>query len=533
MSNDSSSISEQPEFSKLRKTLLPIHNYELKKFIPMSLMMMFILYIYTIFRDIKDPLVSRMAVGGNAAMLTFIKTYIVFPSSIIFMAIFIRLSNKLSKERLFYVITLFFISFFVLFCLVLFPCTNLIHMSKDNILSWKESLKSVEYFGGFLQWLAPMIGNWSYTLFFVMAELWGSVVLTALFWQFVNMITKITETKRFYPMFALIGNIGLLFSGLTVKLGAKQPTFAANLRMIGWFTLISGVALLVTYKWIQKYVLTDPRLYDSNQEVKKKKKANMGFLESMKFIFTTPYFLKLTMLMVGYGFAINLFEQIWKAQILVLPGSGVSKDDAAKIVQSVMGNLSIATGIITMIMTIVGVNVVQKFKWRTAALVTPISMSIICGIFFVLAMSGNVDAVHNTYLIAGITCLAKSAVFLSVYVGLFANAIGKGVKYSLFDSTLQMAYMPLDSELKTKGQAAVSIIGGRLGKSGGALFVSTLIGAMKIDTPLDAIGIIASVFFVVVALWILSVISLSGEYEQKMEECRNDKNQDQSPIEKA
>jgi AAA family ATP:ADP antiporter len=33
-----------------------------------------------------------------------------------------------------------------------------------------------------------VLRNWSYCLFYVMAELWGSVVVSVLFWGFANQV---------------------------------------------------------------------------------------------------------------------------------------------------------------------------------------------------------------------------------------------------------------------------------------------------------------------------------------------------------
>ncbi|NGX35407.1 MAG: ADP,ATP carrier protein 1, partial [Candidatus Anoxychlamydiales bacterium] len=53
------------EFGKVRSLLWPIHNFELKKLLPMLLMFFGISFNYTILRDMKDTLV--ITAGGSGA----------------------------------------------------------------------------------------------------------------------------------------------------------------------------------------------------------------------------------------------------------------------------------------------------------------------------------------------------------------------------------------------------------------------------------------------------------------------------------
>ncbi len=60
------------EFTGLRKLLWPIHSYEIKKFLPMGIMMFCILFIYTVLRDTKDAILVN-APGAGAESLAFAK----------------------------------------------------------------------------------------------------------------------------------------------------------------------------------------------------------------------------------------------------------------------------------------------------------------------------------------------------------------------------------------------------------------------------------------------------------------------------
>lgn len=500
----SSNESEQ-EFSKLRAILFPVHNYELKKFIPMGMMMLCILFIYTLVRDLKDTLIVSRAIGGGAECISFLKLWGVTPSALLCTVIFIKLANKFEREKLFYVIVTFFLSFFIIFGFVLYPLRDVLHMSAETMMGLQQNHPH-------LHWFIPVIGNWSYSLFYIMAELWGSLVLTTLFWQFANAVTKIKEAKRFYSLFGFIGNFGLLASGSVIilcskmaKISTHHDTFGLNLRYQMGAVAIFGLLLVVLYRWVNKKILTDPKYYNPEDVAKKKKKLKMSLKDSLKMILSSKYILLIAALILSYGISINLIEGTFKGQIKMLYSD--PNDYSA-----FMGHLSLYTGALTILVMLAGSNILRMFSWRTAALITPIFMLILGTAFFGIIFYENVHGIDATIL--GVRVLEAAVV-----TGLIQNIFSKGIKYSLFDSTMQMAYIPLGEEEKVKGQAAVSLIGGRMGKSGGAFIQWALLTCIGGNVTLYSLaGVLSTIVLVIVLMWILSVCRLSPKFEQLLKE---------------
>ena len=108
---------------------------------------------------------------------------------------------------------------------------------------------------------------------------------------------------------------------------------------------------------------------------------------------------------------------------------------------------------------------------------------------------------------------------MAIWVGLIVDALVKSIKYCLFDSTKNMAYRPLDDDTKTKGQAAVEVIGGRAGKAGASTIIYVLTNIVSVGSRVSAhLYTVVPIFAVTVVGWIASVCGLSKRYEAKVAE---------------
>ena len=469
-------------FGKIRSFLFPIHAKEFKKFFAFAGIMFCMIMNYTLLRNMKDVLVVNAA---GAGVITFLKTYCVTPAAILFFMLFVKLSNKFSRENLFYVIIIPFLAYFLIFGFVINPNFDFFHPSKETIDALHASHPHSK---GFMD-----LGiYWSYSLFYILAELWGSVGIQILFWQFVNQVVSMEQSKRFFPMFVVFSNVSLILVGVVTKLLQLIPDWDVVVKVEMVIVLCIGLFAMFCNFMLNRKILPLEEPLDASQKKAKKKKP--GLIESFKIIFTSKHLGFIALLVICYGISINLLEVQWKEQL-----KNYFAGDK-KGMNAFMGTYSACTGALTIVFGwFLASQILRKFGWFFGAVLTPATLLVVGIIFFVLILGGRIDVIKS---------LIVNPMAVAVFVGAGAIIITKATKYSLFDTTKEQAYIPLDIELKSKGKAAVEVAGGRLGKGSGAAIQSIICMVMGTTVASSYTAIAFGIFIVVVLLWTFAVKGL-------------------------
>ena len=488
------------KFKNFKDTFFPIETWELKKFVPLALMMMLTIFVYSMLRSAKDTILIPEL---GAEMISTVKLFGVLPAAILFLFIYAKVSSVFSRESLYYGFAAFFGLFFLSYAYILYP----------NRASLQLDLGSNGFELGFIKYPLKIVENWVFCSFYILSELWGNIMLSLLFWQFANFITPVTQAKRFYSLIGLVGQFGLIAAGqltsfisrMIKDVNSPELAWRTTQDYLIWTVVVAVAMLIVIYWWMNKFVLTDKKHYDPElmqaSGPARKKKTKLSMMESFKYIFSSKYIGYIAILVISYGISINLVEGVWKSSLkLQYP---LQNDYSA-----FMGSYLTWTGIATAISMLIGVNVLRKFSWFTGAIFTPLMLGVTGVIFFVVFMFRNeIEPFFSSF---GI-----SALMIAVIFGTVQNVLSKSTKYSLFDPTKEMAYIPLDDELKMKGKAAVDVVGSRLGKSGGAAIQFLLISVTGFGIN-DLAGVFFVIFSVIIALWAFGVHALSIEFEKKV-----------------
>ena len=463
---------------------------------------------YNILRTMKDTLLVT-AKGSGAEVIPFIKVWVMFPMALVMTFFFTRLSNRFSQEKVFYCIFGVFLTFFFIFTFVLYPLRTSLHPHEAA-----DTLQAMLPQG--LKGLVAMFRYWTFTLFYVMSELWSNIILSLLFWGFANEITRVSEAKRFYGLFG----VGANFSGIAAgqisiflcrhhynpRLPFGEDAWHQSLILLMCLILVVGLVTLGIYRWMHKTILCDKRYYDPEKAIAKKKKKDpatkMSVTDNFRYIFKSPYLTSIMLIVVSYNIVINLVEVVWKHQVKELyPNPG---DYAVY-----MNQVTTIIGVIaTLVAAFVSGNSIRRLGWSFTAMVAPVILLVTSILFFGFFFLAPKIPVW----MLGLPLLGSTPLAVVVFFGTLQNCLSRASKYTVFDATRELAFVPLSTECKVRGKSAIDGVCSRMGKSGGSIIHQVLL--LSCATITASAPYVAGILLLINLVWISATATLGRRFNE-------------------
>ncbi len=494
---------QSSEFTGIKALIWPVHRFELKKLLPMLFIFFLLNFDYNVLRTMKDTLVVT-AKSSGVEVIPFIKVWVMFPGAILFTYIFTRLTNRFSRETVIFSILGLFLSYFFIFAYFLYPIRDYLHA--DRAADYLQ-LVLPSGFKGFIS----MVRYWSFTSFYVMSELWSNIILFLLFWGFANQITRIGEAKRFYGLFGIGANLSGVFAGgasmyfcvqeFNPNLPFGHDAWEQSMMMLIGLVIVSGLVAIALFRWMNKNVLTDPIYYDPQEALGEGKiKGKMSMRENFSYLLKSDYLISIALIVISYNLVINLVEVVWKHEVKALYPNPQDYNYYMNQVTAIIGAIATFTALF------VSGNSIRKCGWTFTAMLTPLILLVTSVGFFGFFFFKEELSLYTSSML-GATPLA-----IAVFFGSAQNIMSRAAKYTVFDATQQMAFVPLDLASKTKGKAAIDGVCSRLGKSAGSVIHQSLL--LTFTTITASAPYVAGFLFSSIIIWTIATSYLGKRFNQ-------------------
>lgn len=401
----------------------------------------FLAFNYFILKSIKETLLVTSPDAGVEA-IPFVKMWLLFPATLLFLGVFTTLATKVSLRFAVSFMIAFFLASYALFAFALYPFKEALHLDSladMMLLHLPEGWKA----------FAAVVRYWSYSFFYVAAECWCTLIYSVVFWGYANAAIRFSEAKTVYPYLTLAGTTSALIAGpLTMFLSSNYFYQLTSSEGDLWKTSLWGLITVVLLNGCAALWCFWKGCPEVIQEPSSKVEPPIraAFLN----VFRSKYLLALAGMCLTYNLVINMTDVVWKNEVIKLYPDPSSYS-------SYLGSIMIFVGIISTLLTIfVTRPTLKKYGWTKTALLTPLIALVTGGLFF--------------FAIFGAFPLEWIAFLGSMHI-----ALSSAGKYTLFEPTKEMAFIPLSSREKLYGKAVIDGVGARLGKTSSSLIYQSML----------------------------------------------------------
>jgi len=448
---------------------------EFKKFVRMGLVFTLIIGSYWTLRTLKNGVFINLVSGNWLPIAKTVSILFLIPV----VGIYSTLLNRHSREKMFYIVPLFYglaiLLVGVLFFFVQAP-TAIVNSRPMAFLLFTK-------FVGFLQ--------------YVLIESYGSL-LPALFWAFASEVTGTESAKKGFPLIYAIGQIGAIFGP---KYLLKLPKYFEALAKKGilpqsleglyhsgalpaiicaLFTLLIIASFRYFLRVTPKSVLASYTAHA--QKAESQHKEEPGFLEGL-------------WLMLQHGYLFGIFASIFVFEFIVT----VFDFNFQKAIEANFGHSNA---------------LMLEYQGYYGSWVNTVTLAcLLLGVGNIARLLGVGIALAMVPVIVGgalYTFIAGGDINLLLVLMVGSKAIG----YALNGPAQKQLYIPLSHDARFKAQAWIESFGSRLSKEGGSLF-------NLLYKPLGAVSYIAwtgYLGFPMIAVWFCTALYLGARHKRAVQE---------------
>ncbi|KAI8467681.1 MAG: TLC ATP/ADP transporter-domain-containing protein [Monoraphidium minutum] len=451
-----------------------------RRFLPMLSLFFCLSFTNTLLDSLKDTLVIT-APGGGASVIPFLTVYAVLPCSVAFLLLYSWASARMSRAALFEATVLGFCAFFAAFALIIMPNADGLHAH-----ALADALQAVLPVG--LGGAVGMLRNWSFTAFFAASELWGDVCMGLLFWGLANDTTSLADAPTLYPLFGLGANLAQALAGVVLKV----TTAARAGGPAGFCSEVQATMAVVL-----------AGAGDAGGASGEARKVSLR--ESFAILAGSLEIRCLAVMSLAQGLCTSLMEFVWKSHMRLL--YPCPSDFTA-----FLGDVAMWTGAVTAGLMLLSPVLFDRLGWRGVAGATP-RILLVGGTAFFAAAAGyqyHHGAAAAAAAAAGGAPPAGALLSGLVLTGALLYVFSKAAKFSLFKPAEEMVYITLDEDGRTRGKAAIDVVGAQAGKSGGSVLQQAmlLLSAGALTGPI--LPVLFACFFLMARGWTGAVAELSS-----------------------
>ena len=455
--------------------LLPKNRSVSTAIILLALLRLLVCYIHGILVGLKSATLI-MSNHSMSEVILVVRGAFVLPASILSYMLYVKLIQHFRSSTIFYGIVCFFIVFWALYAFVLYPY-------QDQIIPYTLVNKLMLILGRNHQHWVASLRYWMHVLFFLMEELWTQIIVSVMYWGFVNNICSIQQAKRFYGSFISCGVVGVIASALSiVYYSQRYDSHVYVLQILVSYIIVCAIISMILFRWA--HALLGTKIVYGNDITLS---SRGSLLSGLRYIFLSRYLVCLTVVAISINFCQTLLEGTLESYV-----RGSVVDITAY--RSAFAYRIFFISILALVGSFIAGKVVQKFGWMAIASIGPIIAGLGC-LFFVMSYLKN-SMVSS--------CISNYIPMIDRYIIIFGYIeviMLRAAGLTFYEEIVQIAYIPLNHKEKIEGKAAIDMVSTRVGKAGSSWLQLILLAVFRTNDVRKCSGVLAFILFIIVIVW--------------------------------